>query len=134
MELGRTIHVESRYGWMVYSANRTWNYLKSILASKQHCVMMAVREEQVVALLAASAQQYPFGNDFAAQIEVFYVVPALRGGPIAMSMLGALPQGVPTLLVRKPPVANERTRRLEPNAELLLFNCVSPEWLAARWN
>lgn len=42
----------------------------------------------------------------------------------------ALPQGVPTLLVRKPPVANGRTRRLEPHEELLLFSalleCRSP--------
>ncbi len=90
VELGRTIHVQSRYGWMVYSASRTWAYLERILASKQHCVMVAVRDEQVVALLAASAQQYPFGNDFSAQIEVFYVVPVMRGSPIAMNMLGAL--------------------------------------------
>lgn len=42
----------------------------------------------------------------------------------------ALPQGLPTLLVRKPVVANARTRRLEANEETLLFaalrECKSP--------
>ena len=42
----------------------------------------------------------------------------------------ALPQGIPTLLVRKPALANERTRRLTPNEETLLFDalraCKSP--------
>lgn len=42
----------------------------------------------------------------------------------------ALPQGIPTLLVRKPTVANGRTRRLEPHEEILLFaalkECKSP--------
>lgn len=34
----------------------------------------------------------------------------------------ALPQGVPTLLVRKPTVKNGRTRRLEPHEETLLLD------------
>ncbi len=47
----------------------------------------------------------------------------------------ALPQGIPTALVRKPPVANERDRRLEPGEwpllQLALAQCKSPFPLAA---
>ena len=90
VELGRTIHVESRYGWMVYSAKRAWAYLERILGNKQHCVIVATQDEQLVGLLAASAFQYPFCNEFSIQIEVLYVIPALRGSPAAMRLLGAL--------------------------------------------
>lgn len=75
---------------MVYSAKSTWAYLDRILANKQHCVMVAVREDKFVGLLAASAMKYLFSHNFAVQVEVFYVIPAMRGGPIAMQLLGAL--------------------------------------------
>ncbi|MCJ0762040.1 GNAT family N-acetyltransferase [Variovorax terrae] len=91
VELGRRIHAESRYAWMPYSAQRAWRYLEQALPSKQHCAMVVQQSDgSLAALLLASAQQYAFSNNFAVQIDVFYVLPQLRGSPAALRLLGAL--------------------------------------------
>ncbi len=41
-------------------------------------------------MLLASAQQYPFGDDCAAQIDVLYVAKSFRGGFIALGMITGL--------------------------------------------
>jgi GNAT superfamily N-acetyltransferase len=82
--------VQSRFGWMVYSAKRTWSYLERALGNKQHCIMVAVQDDQLVGLLTGFASQYPFCNEFSVQIDVLYVIPSLRGSRIAMQLLVAL--------------------------------------------
>ena len=58
---------------------------------KQHCVIVAVQEAAagtpLSGLLLASAHQYSFANDFMAQIDYLYVLPAKRGTPAAMKMM-----------------------------------------------
>lgn len=94
VELGRHMHVQSRYGWMVYSASQTWKYLERVIPNKQSCVIVAVGEgtgaqADVYGALLAAARQYPFSTDFAAHIDYLYVTPAKRGTPVAMKMVTA---------------------------------------------
>ena len=58
VELGRQIHVQSRYGWMMYSASHTWKYLERVIPAKQNCVIVAVEatqaESTIVGVLVAT--------------------------------------------------------------------------------
>lgn len=98
VELGRHMHVQSRYGWMVYSASQTWKYLERVIPNKQCCVIVAVGEgaggqryeqAELFGALLATARKYPFSADFAAHIDHLYVTPHKRGTPVAMKMVTA---------------------------------------------
>ena len=93
VELGRQMHVQSRYAWLIYSSSQTWKYLERMIPSKQACVMVAINPSTsgapVCGVLIATASQYPFSNDFVAQIEFLYVAPPKRGTPIAIKMVTA---------------------------------------------
>lgn len=93
VEMGRQIHVQSRYAWMNYSASRTWQHLERLLLSKQACVMVAMSPDEngvaVCGVLLGTANPYPFSHDFVAEIDLFYVVPSKRGTPIAIKMVTA---------------------------------------------
>lgn len=97
VELGRQIHVQSRYGWMVYSASQTWKYLERVIPAKQNCVIVAVEgatqgaqtPSAVLGVLIATARQYPFSTDFCAHVDYLYVLPTKRGTPVAMKMVTA---------------------------------------------
>ncbi|MGB4115455.1 MAG: GNAT family N-acetyltransferase [Polaromonas sp.] len=93
VELGRQIHVQSRYGWMMYSASQTWKYLERVIPAKQNCVIVAVQvtpaESTTVGVLVATARQYPFSTDLCAHIDYLYVTPPKRGTPVAMKLVTA---------------------------------------------
>lgn len=90
VELGRQIHVQSRYGWMVYSASQTWKYLERAIPNKQCCVVVAVgTDADVCGVLLATVRQYPFSTDFCANIDYLYVTSPKRGTPTAMKMVTA---------------------------------------------
>jgi GNAT superfamily N-acetyltransferase len=92
--LGRDLHVDSRYGWMVYSASHAWRWLEQAIQRKDCCVIVAVEVADgtpgdLIGFLIGAATEYPFANDFVANIEFFYLVPARRRGLTAMKMLTA---------------------------------------------
>ncbi|OOG51605.1 hypothetical protein [Polaromonas sp. C04] len=91
IELGRQMHVQSRYAWMVFSASRVWTYLENAIPNKQYCVIVATQDAAsdapLCGLLLATAHQYSFANDFMAQIDYLYVLPTKRGTPAAMKMM-----------------------------------------------
>ena len=93
VELGRQIHVQSRYAWMNYSAGRTWQHLERLVSNRGACVIVATSHDEngtaVSGVLIGTANQYPFNHDFVAEIELFYVVPHKRGTPLAMKMVTA---------------------------------------------
>lgn len=90
VEMGRQMHVQSRYGWMVYSASQTWKYLERVIPNKQCCAIVAVgTAADVCGVLLATARPYPFSTDFAAHIDYLYVAPPKRGTPVAMKLVTA---------------------------------------------
>src|SRR5437870_7364023 len=94
IELGRQMHVQSRYAWMLFNADRLWTFLEAVIANKQHCVIVAADDASpgasLTGALLASAQGLPFSSDFVAHIDYFYVVPRRRGTPAAMKMMAGL--------------------------------------------
>lgn len=110
VELGRHMHVQSRYGWMVYSASQTWKYVERLIPNKQCCAIVAVSEEAdtgMCGVLLATARQYPFSTDFAAHIDYLYVMPRKRGTPIAMKMVTAFRRWANNREVAEITVANQ---------------------------
>ena len=91
VELGRAMHVESRYGWMVYGADRVWKRLEELIERKDWCVMVATEaaSADLDGFLIGSTHQYPFANDFVANLEFFYLMPSRRRGLTAMKMFAA---------------------------------------------
>ncbi|HWW04217.1 hypothetical protein [Collimonas sp.] len=91
IELGRQMHVQSRYAWMVFNANSLWKYLEAVISNKSHCVIVASDDASPGASLTggllAHAQSLPFSSDFVAHIDYFYVAPKRRGTPVAMKMM-----------------------------------------------
>jgi hypothetical protein len=91
VELGRVMHVESRYGWMVYSADRAWKRFEEIVDRKDRCVMLAAdtRTTDLAGFLVGTTRQYDFANDYAADLEYVYVTVSRRRGLTAMKLLTA---------------------------------------------
>jgi len=95
VELGRGLHVDSRYGWMVYSATRAWQSLEGMIERKDCCVIVAVDAStgatggEPVGFLIGTASEFAFANDFVANLEFFYLSSAQRRGVSAMKMLTA---------------------------------------------
>lgn len=91
VELGRAMHVESRYGWMVYAADRVWKQLEELIERKDWCVLVATEaaSAELEGFLIGSIHQYLFANDFAANLEFFYLTPSRRRGLTAMKMFTA---------------------------------------------
>jgi hypothetical protein len=100
IELGRQMHVQSRYGWMTFASSRVWQYLEKAIPNKQFCVIVATESvgpatstastnPALSACLIANVSQFPFCYDFCAQVDYLYVAPAKRGSPMAMKMLTA---------------------------------------------
>lgn len=88
--LGRSMHVESRYGWMVYSADRAWRRLEEMIGRSDCCVMVAVDEiGELCGFLIGTVSEYAFAHDFVAQLDFIYLVPVRRSGLTAMKMLTA---------------------------------------------
>jgi GNAT superfamily N-acetyltransferase len=97
IDLGRQIHVESRYAWIQFNATRLWNSLEAAVDNKQHCLIVAAHNHQgvsgqrstqeVIGALWAHAMALPFSNDFVAHIDYLYVLPRFRGTPVAMKMM-----------------------------------------------
>lgn len=93
VELGRQMHVQSRYSWMPYSASQTWAYLERIIPAKQHCVMVAHssnrHEATICGVLVATVTPYHFSRDLQARVDYLYVLPPQRGTPVAMKLVTA---------------------------------------------
>lgn len=88
--LGRSMHVESRYGWMVYSADRAWKRLENMLARNDCCVMVAADDVgELSGFLIGTVSEYAFAHDFVANLDFVYLVPARRSGLTAMKMFTA---------------------------------------------
>lgn len=94
IELGRQMHVQSRYAWMLFNADRLWTYLEAAIENKQSCVIVAgdaaAPGAGLTGALLAHALPLPFSSDFIAHIDYFYVVPKRRGSPIAMKAMAGL--------------------------------------------
>ena len=91
VELGRQMHVQSRYAWLVFSASQLWQYLEQAMARKQFCVIVGLESAQpnaqITGGLLAHADSYPFSTEIVAALQYLYVVPQKRGSPLAMKML-----------------------------------------------
>lgn len=98
VELGRQIHVQSRYAWMQFNASRLWTSLNAAIANKQHCVIVATdhavevdaSSSKLTGVLWGSAFGLPFSSERVVQINYLYVIPKRRGTPAAMKMMAGL--------------------------------------------
>jgi hypothetical protein len=98
VDLGRQMHVQSRYTWMQFNAKRLWTCLEAAIANKQHCVIVATDDgvesdastANLSGVLWACAFGLPFSSEFVAQIDYLYVIPKRRGTPAAMKMMAGL--------------------------------------------
>jgi GNAT superfamily N-acetyltransferase len=100
VDLGRQIHVQSRYAWMQFNAARLWNNLEAAIDNKQHCLIVATsrngeastqaESDKLIGVLWAYAVSLSFSSDFIAQIDHLYVLPRYRGTPVAMKMMAGL--------------------------------------------
>ena len=106
VNLGRQIHVQSRYAWMPFNATRLWTCLEAAIASKEHCIIVATRgtdkntinntshsEDSSAALIGVlwgCAMALPFSSELVAQIDYLYVTPMYRGTPATMKMMAGL--------------------------------------------
>lgn len=90
VELGRSMHVESRYGGMVYGADRAWKRFEDTIDCKDFCVMVVENDDgELAGFLVGSVSEYAFAHDFVANLEFLYLLPARRSGLTAMKMLAA---------------------------------------------
>ncbi|WP_343725355.1 hypothetical protein [Herbaspirillum huttiense] len=97
IDLGRQIHVQSRYAWMQFNATRLWSSLEAAIDNKQHCLIVANQgredasaqsaTQEMIGALWAYAIALPFSSDFVAKIDYLYVLPRYRGTPVAMKMM-----------------------------------------------
>ncbi len=94
VELGRQMHLHSRYAWMMFNATRLWTYLEHSITDKSFCVIVAAQNPDLATdtgrlegVLVARVHGYPFSNDLLAQVDYLYVHPAARGSSAAMKML-----------------------------------------------
>jgi len=98
VDLGRQMHVKSRYAWMQFNAKRLWDSLEAAIPNTRHCLIVAtsgakageVEFEKKIGVLWACITSLPFSRELIAQVDYLYVVPKWRGSPVAMKMMAGL--------------------------------------------
>ncbi len=86
--LGPRLLEESRYRGLPYSAEKLRQAGRRALANKgQYGVLIAMKGDDLVGFLVATASEYFFSDELAATAIFFYVTPEHRGGLAAVKLL-----------------------------------------------
>lgn len=88
VELGREMHVESRYAWITFSADRVWSRLEAMLRDKNTCCFVAYDErENPIGFLLGTVERYAFATLSTGSLRYIYVLPAHRGGLLGIKLI-----------------------------------------------
>lgn len=93
VELAQIIHLESRFAWIPFRANRVWRAIQARLVNPNFCSIVAYNDkDELIGFLQGQRERYDFASAWVANLRYWYVAPSVRGTMVAMKLFTGFKQ------------------------------------------